>query len=311
MQQHAAAASNDETNNRNFFALAFWFYNPITIAISSRGNSDSLIAFLVLIFIYFLKKENYALSGLFYGLSIHFKIYPITFSLALLFYFVIIHEFNNNNNSTTQENRRNFSIATITTKAAALFLNKNLLIFVSSSLSVLISLTYLFYLKYGYIFLYETYLYHLERQDTRHNFSPYFYMLYLIDRNQQFLAYKSILFKFVSFLPQLLLIIVCSFFFNQRQQQQKDSKATFMHKKGSNLEFCFFMITFLFVTFNKVCTSQYFVWYLSLIPLIVPRLNLKLKQVVFYSTLWILGQVSEVKEVKKKFIFYKCFILKN
>jgi phosphatidylinositol glycan class M len=89
-------------------------------------------------------------------------------------------------------------------------------------------------IRYGNEFLNETYFYHLGRQDIRHNFSPYFYMLYLTDLTWQ----NSVLLKFFNFLPQCLLLIVFSYYLHD------------------NIEICLFFITYAFVTFNKVCTSQ-------------------------------------------------------
>jgi len=74
-----------QTDKINFYepAIIFWFYNPITIAISSRGNAESLMAFLVLAFIYLLKTKSYLSAGVTYAISIHFKIYPVIYGLAL------------------------------------------------------------------------------------------------------------------------------------------------------------------------------------------------------------------------------------
>lgn len=84
------------------------------------------------------------MAGLMFGFSIHFKVYPII--LSLLFYLYIGLE------------RK--------------FLNINSIWFTIYTLLSLLSITYYFYLKYGWEFLYESTLYHFERKDFKHNYSP-------------------------------------------------------------------------------------------------------------------------------------------
>ncbi|WAR12760.1 PIGM-like protein [Mya arenaria] len=104
--------------------------------------------------------------------------------------------------------------------------------------------------------------------DIRHNFSPYFYMLY-----QQTATQQSTLLALLCFIPQVALMLVFSF------------------KYYKEPALAFFLNTYAFVTFNKVCTSQYFLWYLCLLPLVLPlmaRIS-KLKAAVTLG-LWFAGQ---------------------
>ena len=93
--------------------------------------------------------------------------------------------------------------------------------------------------RYGSDFLQETYLYHFTRKDTRHNFSPYFYMFYLMSANvHETSSFTSHFGSVLVFLPQLVLLLVTSLL---------------LHR---DLTLCCFVQTFIFVSFNKVCTSQ-------------------------------------------------------
>lgn len=92
--------------------------------------------------------------------------------------------------------------------------------------------TFMFF-RYGWDFLHETYLYHLTRRDIRHNFSVYFYMLYLT-----MVTEHTLVIGLLSFIPQLILMV------------------TFSIKYRQETALCWFLNTFVFVTFNKVCTSQ-------------------------------------------------------
>ena len=76
--------------------------------------------------------------------------------------------------------------------------------FILGTCLTFIILTSICYLGYGWEFLEESYLHHLTRRDTRHNFSVYFYMLYLTVEDD------DIGISLLTFVPQLLLLLAIS-----------------------------------------------------------------------------------------------------
>ena len=122
----------------------------------------------MILVLYNLLKKYYYSAAFWYGLVVHFKIYPILYALPIYFY--IDHGKNK-------------------------FFTKNRLIFTFVSASLFIYLTWFFYHIYGYESLYESLLYHLVRKDNRHNFSLYFYFIYLNFDN------VSIFYSILTFVP--------------------------------------------------------------------------------------------------------------
>jgi phosphatidylinositol glycan class M len=223
---------NPNKKHQTCYYVGFWTFNPLTISLSTRGSNDNLISLLVFIGIYYLLKKQYVLAGIFYGLSVHFKIYPIIYSVALYLYIDC-----------------DIKLILEGRKWEAFkkgLISKNKVVFGLVSAATFFGLTYFFYLKYGYEFLYETYLYHFERKDHRHNFSVYFYMIYQLfeEKTIQWLAIAT-------FLPQWGIVIFTGIFLYY------------------DIFLTMFIQTTCFVMFNKVITAQYFLWYVTFLPMVL------------------------------------------
>lgn len=256
--------SNNETLPPKYIRMAeisayFWLYNPLTMVIATRGNGDCVSCSLVLASLYFLLKNEQTVlqfftAGIFLGISIHFRLYPIGFCLA--FYLTTLDK----------------QLETIKDHLQAILMpNAKQLALVAGTITSLTVSTGLFYYLYGYQYLYESMLFHLVRKDTRHNFSLYFYQQYLSSNFD-----ISLLEKILTFLPQLVLIVIITLRYGKHRQ---------------TVGFALFAIAFVMVAYNPVVTSQYFVWFLSLLPLSVKNFkNIGMRKAVFIPVMWFISQ---------------------
>jgi phosphatidylinositol glycan class M len=158
-------------------SMMIWFFNPLSVHLSTRGSSDIIISVLLLATLFLLKRGQLVLSAIFYGFTVHFKIYPIIYCLAIYLYLAL-------------PDRKFFNARSIT--------------FGLIAGGVFLGFKALFYNIYGMEFLWEGYLYHAVRKDHRHNFSIQFMFIYLFFNDIDSISSALL------FIPPILLIALIS-----------------------------------------------------------------------------------------------------
>ncbi|KRY14162.1 GPI mannosyltransferase 1 [Trichinella patagoniensis] len=230
------ALSSDSGHSSLGPLLALALFNPFTMIISSRGNAESFVSFLVLFSLLLVEIGGLPArlcASLFHGFCVHVKIYPIIYlpSACFKLYQEKLHQKDDDHVAS-----RPVRFARALGAAAGY------------AFGVLVGFaapTALAYYKYGRQYADEALLYHLRRTDYKHNFSPFFLPLYLnADSSTNIIAWIS----YAAFVPQALIVLFLAL------------------KFARQLPICWFISTLAFVAHNKVCTSQYFVWYLAFLP---------------------------------------------
>ncbi|KAK9944261.1 hypothetical protein M0R45_009835 [Rubus argutus] len=265
--------------NLSMISVMAWLFNPFTFTIGTRGNCEPIVCALILWVFICLMNGRVFQAAFWYGLVVHFRIYPIIYALPILL-ILDPHVFRPGQKPSLQrwDHQQESPQSSFKTRLAYLLwpwlivksaFTRDRILFSLISGAIFFLFTGIFYQLYGWDFLHESLLYHLTRTDPRHNFSIYFYHIYL-----QYEHKISVLEKLISFLPQLIvqLVLILSF--------------------AQDLPFCCFVQTVAFVAFNKVMTAQYFVWFFCLLPLSLAWSNMKLKwKGLSCIALWVGGQL--------------------
>ncbi|PSN70199.1 GPI mannosyltransferas-like protein 1 [Corynespora cassiicola Philippines] len=250
---------------------SIWLLNPMVATISTRGSSEGLLGVFVTALLWATLERRIPLAGFLLGFAVHFKIYPFIYAASIMWWL-------DEKNLGRNEPRKPALSPSISTQILQ-FANHQRIFLALYSLATFVALNVGMYLAYGWPFLEHSYFYHLIRIDHRHNFSPYNTLLHLNSSPKLNMesAPPSLGLERVAFLPQLLLSAIMI----PLALAKKDLPSTMLAQ------------TFAFATFNKVCTSQYFLWYMMFLPYYLPGSTLLESKSIGITALifWVAGQV--------------------
>jgi len=191
-----------------------WLWNPVAIVLATRGSWDCLVALLVVAALRAGERGDALGAGYLVGLAAHLRLYPVIYAPAFALQLL----------------RKSPRSALAFCAAFAVFLA------VPTALS---------HASYG-AYASEALLYHVSREDHRHNFSAFWLPVYLARAlgDERLRA----LLRLAPFLAHLGL----------------QGAALLGLSRDGDLGECLMGQTLLFVAANKVCTAQYVAWWLPL-----------------------------------------------
>ena len=237
---------------------------------STRGSFESITSALLVGVLHSVLEDQVVIAAILYGIVTHLRIYPIIFSIPFAFFFFgedkknafgvqysmwwcgnrrdsrCLYSLISHGSGTKKEPRRCGSFS-----------------FAVYSASLFVLLAFANYTVYGFDFLKEAFLYHLHRRDIRHNFSPSFHGEYIsptstslgtnwINEIPVTQSHAGLVVQMLSLVPQFATAMLVGM------------------KFAKNLSFALYAQTVAFVAINRVCTAQYFVWYICLLPIVLP-----------------------------------------
>ena len=251
--QQLSTPSHSENSWIGLQDALWWLYNPLAINICTRGSSESLMVLLpVLLTIRSVQEarvvtwKNAILSGFWHGVAVHSKLYPIIYTLSFMAYFAT-RTLDLSKPSNSFPWTEPLKLLRLMRNWISRLLTVMPIFFLATFLLTFFGLTYLAVSIYGEIALQEGLLYHFSRVDHRHNYSLYWYWIYLAraQPNSNMPLMGRLL-----LLPQIILLVFSS-----------------LGVAPYHVGLALFLQTYLFVIHNKVITAQYFTWYLCLLPL--------------------------------------------
>lgn len=262
LADRAAATGDSEAiaQAKTLTSYCIWL-NPIVVNVSTRGNADMLITFMCLLVLALFNGRHYVSAAAIVGFAVHFKLYPVIYAAPLVFALWHNECCDDAPAKPTSRREASSSLAARPRRKSLLQLAPVVFMCAVAAIAAFAIPTAACGRWFGQRYYDESLLYHFGRVDHRHNLSPYWFLMYLNMSPRSAVVggaaalgdYSSTL---VAFIPQVFAMLYVAF----------------RLRRSAAHAFC--ASTMLFVAFNKVCTVQYFVWFIPMLPFVLSAVAL-------------------------------------